>query len=105
MHPLVEAAAAGRLPEWAQVSQKRADHIARVSALLGEWADAANLSDEDRKRWRAAGTLHDVLHGAKHDELRAIVPEIFRDLPGKVLHGPACVVRLREEGVDDEPLL
>jgi 2-amino-4-hydroxy-6-hydroxymethyldihydropteridine diphosphokinase len=105
MHPLIEAAAAGRLPDWADVSHKRAEHIARVSALMGEWSDAANMRDEDRKRWRAAGTLHDALHSAKHEGLRAIVPDVFKDLPGKMLHGPACVVKLREEGVDDEALL
>ena len=105
MHPVVEAAAQGTLPEWADVSRKRAEHIARVAALLGEWADALGLDDMDRKRWRAAGTLHDALHDAKPEHLRPTVPEPFRDLPGKMLHGPACVVRLKAEGVDDEPLL
>jgi 2-amino-4-hydroxy-6-hydroxymethyldihydropteridine diphosphokinase len=33
------------------------------------------------------------------------VPAIFRDLPGKMLHGPACVARLEQEGVDDAELL
>jgi 2-amino-4-hydroxy-6-hydroxymethyldihydropteridine diphosphokinase len=105
MHPLIEAAAAGELPSWAQVSPKRAEHIARVTALIGEWADAAALDDTDRMRWRAAGCLHDALHDAPPEELRGIVPETFSDLPGRMLHGPACVVRLREAGVSDEALL
>jgi 2-amino-4-hydroxy-6-hydroxymethyldihydropteridine diphosphokinase len=105
MHPLIEAAAAGSLPPWAEASRKRVEHIARVSALLGEWADALDLSETDRKRWRAVGTLHDALHDAKHDALRTSVPESFRDAPGKLLHGPACVVRLEQEGVDDADLL
>jgi 2-amino-4-hydroxy-6-hydroxymethyldihydropteridine diphosphokinase len=105
MHPLIEAAAAGRLPDWADVSQKRADHIQRVAALLDEWAVALRLDDEDRKRWRAAGTLHDALHDAPPKDLRPLVPDDFAELPGKMLHGPACVVRLRAEGVTDEALL
>jgi 2-amino-4-hydroxy-6-hydroxymethyldihydropteridine diphosphokinase len=105
MHRLIEAAAAGELPSWAEVSPKRAEHIARVAALLDEWAHAAGLAETDRQRWRAAGTLHDALHDASPKELRQTVPEIFRDLPGGMLHGPACVVRLRADGVTDEALL
>lgn len=29
----------------------------------------------------------------------------LRDKPGKMLHGPAAAARLRDEGVEDEPLL
>ena len=105
MHHLVEAAAAGQLPPWADVSTKRAEHIERVRLLLAEWAAAAGVTEEDAKRWCAAGTLHDALHDAPHKELRADVAAQFADLPGKMLHGPACVVRLRKEGVDDEELL
>ncbi len=105
MHPIIEAAAAGVMPEWTHVSSKRAEHIERVRVLLGEWADAAGVGDVDAKRWRAAGTLHDALHDAPHDALRDIVPAEFRDLPGKMLHGPACVVRLRADGATDEDLL
>ena len=105
MHPLVERAAAGELPPWADVSTKRADHIERVRLLLAEWAEAAGVTEDDAKRWRAAGTLHDALHDAPPKELRTQVAEHFADLPGKMLHGPACVARLRGEGVDDEELL
>jgi predicted HD superfamily hydrolase involved in NAD metabolism len=105
MHPIVAAAAEGELPEWADVSKKRAAHIERVRLLLAEWADAMHLGEIDAKRWRAAGCLHDALHDAPHGELRGVVPAAFSDAPGKVLHGPACAVRLRQEGVDDEGLL
>ncbi len=105
MHPIVAAAAEGQLPDWANVSNKRAAHIERVRLLLGEWADAAGLPAEDGMRWRATGCLHDALHDAPHDDLRLAVPADFRDAPGKVLHGPACVVRLRNEGVQDEELM
>ncbi|MEO5511348.1 MAG: HD domain-containing protein [Longimicrobiales bacterium] len=105
LHPIVAAAADGELPPWADVSRKRAAHIERVRDLLAEWAGAAGLSDVDAARWRAVGTLHDALHDAPQDELRTQVPTAFRDLPGKILHGPACVVRLRGEGVTDEALL
>lgn len=105
MHRLVEEAAAGQLPEWAEVSQKRVEHIARVTALLDEWAVALNLSDDERKRWRAAGTLHDALHDASPKELRPTVGDVFQELPGKMLHGPACAIRLRAEGVTDEEFL
>lgn len=77
----------------------------RVSALLDEWAVALGLDKTDRMRWRAAGLLHDALHDAPHDSLRDILSGSMRELPGKMLHGPACVVRLREAGVDDEDLL
>lgn len=77
----------------------------RVSALMGEWAAALRLDDDAQRRWRAAGFLHDVLREVPPDELRPLVDESLRDLPGKLLHGPAAAVRLREHGVTDEPLL
>ncbi|HEX6306691.1 MAG TPA: HD domain-containing protein [Longimicrobiales bacterium] len=77
----------------------------RVSELLGAWADALDLTREDGIRWRAAGYLHDALREAPPDELRALVPEALRTLPGKLLHGPAAAERLRTAGLDDEPLL
>lgn len=105
MHHLIEEAAAGRLPSWSNANARRQEHIARVAALLDEWAVKANLGDDDRRRWRAAGTLHDALHDAPEEELRPLMPSDLRDAPAKMLHGPACVTRLRAEGVDDEELL
>lgn len=95
--PLVRAAARGELPSWARASEKRRAHMARVASLLGEWAAGLGLSPDEQERWIAAGWLHDVLREAPHDELRPAVPEPFRALPGKLLHGPAAAERLADE--------
>jgi HD superfamily phosphohydrolase YqeK len=81
------------------------EHMSRVAGLLGAWADALSVPAADRVRWRAAGYLHDSLRDAPVEELRALVPEPFGGLSGRLLHGPAAAARLREDGVDDEPLL
>jgi len=103
LSPIVAAAARGELPEWARASQKRRAHIGRVAALLGEWAAALGLPQAEQTRWLAAGWLHDVLREADPDELRPLVPEAFRHLPGKLLHGPAAAERLAGHA-DDELL-
>ncbi len=95
--PVLSAAARGQLPEWARASEKRRAHISRVAALLGEWAEALGLPEEERTRWLAAGWLHDVLREAPPEELRPLVPEAFLALPGKLLHGPAAAERLAGE--------
>jgi HD superfamily phosphohydrolase YqeK len=92
--PLARAAARGELPPWARASEKRRAHIGRVAALMGEWAGSLGLTEGQRDRWVATGWLHDVLREAPHDELRPLVPEAFRALPGKLLHGPAAAERL-----------
>ncbi len=103
--PARDAAADGRLPEWAQVSEARLAHIGRVAALMDGWARSLGLDEAERRRWRAAAWLHDALRDAPPAELRPGVPEALRSLPGKVLHGPAVAARLRAEGVADEELL
>jgi HD superfamily phosphohydrolase YqeK len=105
LHPLVQRAAGGELPDWAVANARRREHIERVRRLLETWAGALELSERERIRWCAAGTLHDVLRDAPPEELRARVPPSFRHLPGKVLHGPAAAVRLRRAGVRDRGLL
>lgn len=94
LSPLVRAAARGELPDWARASEKRRAHIARVAGLMGDWADSLGLPDDERTRWLATGWLHDVLRECPPDELRPLVPEAFRALPGKLLHGPAAAERL-----------
>jgi len=101
----LEAAAEGRMPDWARASAERRDHISRVAALMDAWAAALRLEERDRRRWRAAAWLHDALRDAPPREIRALVPEALRSLPGKLLHGPAAAARLRQDGVSDEPLL
>lgn len=77
----------------------------RVSALMGQWADALGLDGPDCVRWRAAGMLHDALREVDPEELRPLVPPELRNVTGKLLHGPAAAARLRDEGVRDEALL
>ncbi len=102
---LLDAAADGRLPDWARAGDARRAHIARVAALMDRWAAALDLPDPERRRWRAAAWLHDVLRDAPPADLRPLAGAEFDGLPGKLLHGPAAATRLRQEGVRDEPLL
>jgi len=69
---------------------------------MERWAEALDLPERDRIRWRAAAFLHDALRDADPGELRGPAGP---DWPAALLHGPACADRLREEGVDDEELL
>ncbi|MGD8289408.1 MAG: HD domain-containing protein [Gemmatimonadota bacterium] len=101
-HPLVRAAADGRLPRWAVAGPRRREHIERVAELLDSWAERAGLGDDERARWRAVAYLHDALRDAPPEELRKWVDE---PMPDALLHGPAAAARLRREGVDDEELL
>jgi HD superfamily phosphohydrolase YqeK len=100
---LVREAAEGRLPAWTQAKPKRRAHMARVAGLMREWARAMGLPPDEVARWSAVGYLHDALRDADPDELRPVVPPAFRELPGKLLHGPAAAERLKGV-VDDEAL-
>jgi predicted HD superfamily hydrolase involved in NAD metabolism len=102
---MIDDAAEGRLPGWAVVSRRRLEHMERVAALLGEWAAALELPPAEQRRWQATGYLHDALREAPPDELRPLVPAVFRHLSGKLLHGPAAAEKLRQEGVEDESML
>lgn len=103
MNGLLGAAAAGQLPEWAQLSEKRRGHVARVAELLGQWAAA--IAPDNAGRWRAAGLLHDALKDAPTETLRALVPADKRDWPEPLLHAAAIEQSLREQGVADQELL
>jgi HD superfamily phosphohydrolase YqeK len=105
LHARVAEAAEGRLPDWAVAGAERRAHMGRVAALLDEWARSLGLDEAERARWRAAAWLHDALRDERPEALRSLVPERFRDLPGKVLHGPAAAERLRSEGVTSADLL
>lgn len=74
-----------------------------MARLLDEWGEKLRLSSRDRRRWRAAGILHDALRDAPPAELRGA--EGLPDWPEPLLHAPACAERLRREGVEDEALL
>ena len=93
--PLASAADV-TLPPWARVTDKRRAHIARVTALLDEWADALALSADERQAWHDVGVLHDALRDADEDELRRLTGDTQR--PMHILHGPAVAVRLAQDG-------
>lgn len=98
---IVRAAARGDLPDWAEATPERRKHIARVAALMEEWARGLSLSEEERERWVAAAWLHDALRNADPERLRSQVPAHLRSLHGPLLHGPAVAARLEGE-VDEE---
>jgi 2-amino-4-hydroxy-6-hydroxymethyldihydropteridine diphosphokinase len=88
-----------RLPSWAQVSDKRRAHIARVTALLDDWARQLQLSAAEAHAWHDAGRWHDALRDASDAELQAgTAGTPFADRPLSVLHGPAAAARLEREG-------
>ena len=105
LHPLLEEAARGRLPEWARIGRGRKAHVERVADVLEEWARAWKLAPGEVTRWRAAGMLHDALRDEDPERLILLVPPPFRELPPCILHGPAVAARLEEEGVGDRELL
>ena len=91
------------LPEWAQVSERRRAHIARVTALLVRWGEALALPAEERVAWRDAGLLHDALRDAPEAELRHLAGD--HTSPMEILHGPAAATLLPERGERREALL
>lgn len=84
------------LPEWAQVSDKRRQHIERVVALLERWAGEMKLAHAETTRWITAGVLHDALRDAPETMLRALTGD--GKCPGELLHGPAAAVRAEQDG-------
>lgn len=105
MHPVIAAAAEYQPPAWARATPERVDHMRRVAEVMEGWAGALGLADGELRRWTAAAMLHDALRDAEPETLRPLVAPELRALPGGMLHGPATAARLREEGVDDAPLL
>jgi len=98
-------AAQGDLPKWAIAGNKRRKHIQRVAKLMAKWSRKLGMSIEDQARWTAAATLHDALRDAKPSKLRPLVDYSLRNVPDKILHGPAAAARLADEGVLDEEVL
>lgn len=82
------------IPEWAQVSDRRREHIDRVLRMLIEWAKAMNVDAAEASAWFAAAVLHDALRDAPESELRELAGDYERD--AELLHGPA-VANLLEE--------
>jgi HD superfamily phosphohydrolase YqeK len=84
------------LPPWARVTDKRRAHIARVTALLDQWARSLALTPDERQAWHDVGVLHDALRDADEEELRRLTSDTQR--PMHILHGPAVAERLAREG-------
>lgn len=105
IHPVVEAAAEGRLPAWAAATEERRAHMTRVASLLRAWAEDRGGHRWERVRWPAVGHLHDCLKDAPAEALREVVDPEIADWPEPLLHGPAAAARLRDEGVRDPDLL
>lgn len=91
------------LPVWAVASSKRCAHIARVVALLAEWADRMTLTVEEAQAWHDAGLWHDALRDADEHTLRTITNDV--DRAPALLHGPAAAVLLAYEGESRIPVL
>jgi 2-amino-4-hydroxy-6-hydroxymethyldihydropteridine diphosphokinase len=100
---MTEAEVPGGLPPWAQVSQKRRAHIARVTNLLLEWAQAIALPPDETALWRDAGRLHDALRDAEEPQLRALSGKATA--LAEMLHGPAAAEVMRREGERRDGLL
>lgn len=93
------------LPPWAATKPKRRAHIARVAALVADWADQGGISTDEKQRWVRAAQLHDALRDAAAPELRQQLTGDFAEWPDALLHGPAAAQRLRAEGYNDEGVL
>ena len=85
------------LPPWAIVSDKRRAHIARVTALIDEWAEAMRLDAAVRQEWHDAARWHDALRDAPEALLRELAVG-FPVADAGLLHGPAVEARLRRDG-------
>src|SRR4029077_2661695 len=84
------------LPTWAQVSERRLAHIARVTSLLRAWGAAMLLTADEANAWIDAGSWHDALRDAPVTELRDITGD--RTSPDGLLHRLAVALKLEREG-------
>jgi 2-amino-4-hydroxy-6-hydroxymethyldihydropteridine diphosphokinase len=98
-----KAAAAPALPTWAQVSDKRRQHVARVTAMLLDWAPHVARDADEAQAMRDAGLLHDALRDAPEAELRALSGD--ERSPVELLHGPAAATLLERHGETRQALL
>ena len=92
------------MPAWACVTERRLEHIVRVTTLLDEWASALRLPPAEAEAWHDAGRFHDALRDAPESELRRLagdLPEYTVDM----LHGPAAANHLLADGEDRGDLL
>ena len=88
------------LPPWAMVKPKRAEHIARVAALLARWAEERGVGRQEAARWRRAALLHDALRDAPDEVLAGYCARPER-WPRSIWHGPAAAAAARRDGERD----
>ena len=91
------------LPEWAEVTPKRLQHIQRVAELVVTWSDQLGVPDSERNRWLRAVWLHDALRDASPETLAAYAPSSLG--PRELRHGPASAARAKAEGETDRGVL
>lgn len=91
------------LPEWAQVSPGRLQHIQRVAELVMLWSGRMGIPDSERNRWLRAVWLHDALRDAPLSELETYAPSTPG--PPELRHGPASAARAKAEGEIDRGVL
>src|SRR5690625_7683891 len=105
IEPLIERAAHGILPGWAQITDPRLAHSRRVAELMGRWAEQPGLDLDDQTRSRATGWLHDALRDADPASLREILRVDRRVLPNPLLLGPSAARLLQRERVHDAAII
>src|SRR5690242_14535005 len=91
------------LPKWAQVTERRRAHIARVAALMAAWATAMRLPEGERRDWNDAARWHDALRDATSEELRRLAGDAPYE--PEMLHGPAAAARLGADGEERASVL
>ncbi len=91
------------LPEWAQVSRRRIQHIERVAELLEQWAEAMGTAASEYERWGRAALLHDALKDAPVALLRELAPDAW-DVDA-LRHGPAAAAMAAQHGETDSGVL
>ena len=91
------------LPLWAMVGGRRQAHIARVTALVAEWASVLGVPTFEADRWRTAAALHDALRDAGPPDLSRWTPQ--GDWPVALWHGPAAAAAAAADGLDDDGIL
>lgn len=91
------------LPDWAQVTPKRREHIERVTMLLNTWAAAMRLPPDQVRLWLDAGRLHDAVRDMPVPALRELTGD--HRSPEGLLHGPAAAILLERHGETRRELL
>ena len=92
-----------RLPSWAVVTEPRRAHIARVAALLTEWAGVMAVEPAERELWLRAAYLHDALRDLPPTKLAELAPDACAT--PALRHGPAAAAMAARHGETDAGVL